>query len=157
SAQIVEQQIEQANLSSGHSRDLTVEEVQRIKDLVSKVGSLEFRILANSVDDKAAIDEARQMLNNADENPQLKAELEDDQNNGLPPPPPRNPGSKEPKRFTIKLRGGDSTVTYSWVELGKQERQSLHLNNNAVQEGYSQAWAYLAARRNQATQIPQGP
>jgi SecD/SecF fusion protein len=154
SAQIVSQQIEQATKSSGHSRDLTVEEVQRIKDLVSKVGSLEFRILANSVDDKAAIQAAKEMLNNADDNPQLKSELDDDKNTGLPPPPPRNPDSKEPKRFTIKLRGGDSIVTYSWVELGKQERQQLQLHNSAVQEGRSQAWAYLAARREQATQIP---
>ena len=32
---------------TGSSKDQSVEEVQRIKDLVSKVGSLEFRILAN--------------------------------------------------------------------------------------------------------------
>jgi len=159
SARIIEHQIraiEDENIASGQSRDVTVEEVQRIKDLVSKVGSLEFRILANSVDDKAVIEAAKDMLGKANErgNEQLKVELEDDQNNGLPPPPPRYPNSKEPKRFTIKLRGGESVVTYAWVELGKQERQQLHLNNTAVQEGQSQAWAYLAAKRNQATQIP---
>ena len=154
SAQRIEKKINELYTSGGQSRDLTVEEVQRIKDLVSKVGSLEFRILANNVDDKDAIKASIAMLNDAGDNPQLKAELEDDQNTGLPPPPPRNPDSKEPKRFTIKLRGGESTVTYSWVELGKQERQQLQLNNTAVQDGKGRAWAYLAARRNLATQIP---
>ena len=48
-----------ATAEDGRSRDLTVEEVQRIKDLVAKVGSLEFRILANSEDDKDG-DQGRQ-------------------------------------------------------------------------------------------------
>jgi SecD/SecF fusion protein len=155
SAQLIEADIEKANKSSGRGRDLTVEEVQRIKDLISKVGSLEFRILANSVDDKEAEQDATEMLDKADSDPQLKAELDDDQNNGLPPPPPRKPGTKEPKVYTIKLRGGNSMVTYSWVELGQRERQDLHLNNNALQElGGGQAWSYLAARRKKATKIP---
>ena len=51
SAAMIEQEIEKLNKSEGQTRDLTVEEVQRIKELVSRVGSLEFRMLANSVDD----------------------------------------------------------------------------------------------------------
>src|SRR5262249_22757723 len=145
SARKVEKEIRDITKESGHSRDLTVEEVQRIKDLVARVGSLEFRILANSVDDKAAIDEAMLMLNSADDNPQLKGERTEHKNAGLPPPPPRRSGTKEPKAFTIKLRGGDSIVTYSWVELGPQERQQLGLHNNALQESRSQSWSYLAA------------
>src|SRR5581483_3378179 len=43
----ISEDIKELYEQSGHSRDLTVEEVQRIKDLVSRVGSLEFRILAN--------------------------------------------------------------------------------------------------------------
>ena len=45
-------------------KDLTVEEVQRIKDLVSKVGSLEFRILANEQDDAEGIKVAMNQINN---------------------------------------------------------------------------------------------
>jgi SecD/SecF fusion protein len=151
----IERDIEAVNKDTGYSRDLTVEEVQRIKDLVTKLGSLEFRILANSYDDKEAIDEARNMLNNADNDPNLKTELDDDQNSGLPPPPPRKPGTKEPKQYTLtKLRGGNSAVTYSWVELGPQERQQLGLNNTAVQDGRGQAWSYLNARRRKAERIP---
>lgn len=37
-------------------RELTGDDVERIKELVSRVGSLEFRILANTKDDKQAID-----------------------------------------------------------------------------------------------------
>src|SRR5205823_3923202 len=36
-------------------RHLTSEEVQNVKELISRVGSLEFRILANSRDDREAI------------------------------------------------------------------------------------------------------
>jgi SecD/SecF fusion protein len=158
SAAMIEQEIEKTTKSSGQARDLTVEEVQRIKDLVAKVGSLEFNILANNVDDTAGEDDAQAMINNAGENPELKGELELAQNNGLPPPAPRKPGTKEPKVYTIKLRGGESQVTYRWVELGPQERQQLFLHNAALQDatagGRAQAWSYLAARRGKATTIP---
>ena len=50
-------------VETNQSKDLSVEEVQRIKDLVSKVGSLEFRILANRDDDAKAIDDVRNMIN----------------------------------------------------------------------------------------------
>jgi SecD/SecF fusion protein len=153
----IEKKIEAVYRPGGRSRDLTVEEVQRIKELVSKVGSLEFRILANSVDDAEAIKDAAQMLNTADSNPQLKAELDDDQNNGLPPPAPRNAGTKEPKRYYIKLHGdteAKTIVTYSWVELGPQERQQLGLHNAALTETRGLAWTELAAHRKQAVKIP---
>ena len=150
----IEKKIEAVNQDTGYGRDLTVEEVQRIKDLVSKVGSLEFRILANSVDDKEAIEAAKSMLNNVETESSMKQELDEDQNSGLPPPAPRT-ANKEPKVFTIKLRGGDSQVTYSWVELGPQERQDLGLNNNALAEGNrGQAWSYLNTYRRKAVQIP---
>src|SRR5207244_416230 len=55
SPRMIEADVETFYKTSGLKRDLTFEEVQRIKDLVSKVGSLEFRILANEVDDAAAI------------------------------------------------------------------------------------------------------
>jgi SecD/SecF fusion protein len=130
--------------------------VGSVKDLISQVGGhMELRILANNVDDREAIAAAMAMLNEADGNPQLKAELDVARKNGLPPPPPRNPDSKEPRRFSIKLPGGGSVVSYSWVELGTHERQQLHLNDNAV-EGLngSPEWEHLAARRNKAIQIP---
>ncbi len=158
SLESIEKTIEESNKASGRQRDLTVEEVQRIKDLVSKVGSLEFRILANQNDDRAAIEDAKNLFKLAKDNNKLKAELDNDQLKGLPPPGPRTGGATgDPKPYTIKLaRGETSTVTYSWVELGKQERLQLHLNNLAKSEpGRSGNWAEMAAARagTYATQL----
>ena len=108
---------------------LTVEEVQRIKDLVSRVGALQFRILANSNDDKEAIDKAKKQIKSL-----TKAEWSELAEKGLPPPGPTTGSKKnpQPEKFTIELaNNNDSVVTYSWVELGKQERAQLGLNNKA--------------------------
>ncbi len=116
--------------ASGRSKDLTLEEVQRIKDLVAKVGSLEFRILANSVDDKEGEKEAANLLNvKAGTDTALQQELKDNQEKGLPPPGPRDPGTKEQKVFEVPLRNQKSLITYSWVELGPQERKQVGLDN----------------------------
>ena len=152
SVQSIEKQIEEKNKESGRIKDLTVEEVQRIKDLVAKVGKLEFRILANQNDDKAAIEDAKKMFELAIKggNNALKAELDNDQLKGLPPPGPRTGGATgDLKEYTIKLARNDiSKVTYSWVELGPQERQQLHLNNLARNEpGHGTNWADMAAAR----------
>jgi SecD/SecF fusion protein len=148
SAQMVMADIKEESKASGYRTDLTVEEVQRIKDLVSRVGSLEFSILANAFDDKDAIKDATEMLSpqELEKYQELKAEVLEAQNRGLPPPGPRQPGTKEPKVYTIKLRNQDAYFTYSWVELGPQERQQLHLNNSAIQEEgpiRAQAWVQL--------------
>jgi SecD/SecF fusion protein len=141
---------------SGYSKDLSVEEVQRIKDLVAKVGRLEFRILANSHDDKAAIDDAMQMINKDSANPELAKELADAQAKGLPPPGPREPDGT-PKRYTITLaRGYKSTVTYSWVELGQLERKSLNLDNAAKNDPQrNRAWVAAYSNRGKALKLPE--
>ncbi len=155
STPIVEKQIGDISHTDGYTRDVTVEKVQSIKEMVSKVGSLEFVILANDRDDAKAINDAMLMLKGTEDRPELKrSELEEDQNIGVPPPPPRDPETREPKQYTIKLRGGDSKVTYRWVELGKRERQTLGLNNSALQEGKGEAWSWLDGHRRLAVQIP---
>src|SRR5205823_4892091 len=112
----------------GSSNDLTVEEVQHIKELIAKVGRLEFRVLANSHDDKEAIEDATRMINkDVQVNPTLDQEIKDAQAKGLPPPGPRD-ADCNPKKYTLTLaRAFKSTVTYSWVELGQLERVSLSL------------------------------
>lgn len=129
---------------SGHSRDLTVEEVQRIKDLVSKVGSLEFRILANNVDDGNAEKDAAAHLNRVE----MSEVLEKRAKQGLPPPGPPN------KQFwVVNLpRGNKSKLTYSWVELGPQERKQLNLDNSAKNDAErNQIWLEAQANMNKAT------
>ena len=47
------------------SRSLTGEKVQQIKELISRQGSLEFRILANDRDDREAITAAQKWIEDA--------------------------------------------------------------------------------------------
>jgi SecD/SecF fusion protein len=141
----ITQEINKKAEEGGRSRDLNVEEVQRIKDLVAKVGSLEFRILANSNDDAEGQADAMKMLG-----PDLSEELEKRAKQGLPPPGPRN------KEFwVVKLRGGQtSKLTYSWVELGPQERKALNLDNNAkIDAERSYLWLEAERSRNKATYL----
>jgi SecD/SecF fusion protein len=158
SLQSIEAKIEKSNKASGRGRDLTVEEIQRIKELISKVGSLEFRILANSYDDKEAQKEAKELL----ENPLYREKLAELQAKGLPPPAPtidKTP-TGAPKVFKLtKLGRGNysSEVTYSWVEIGPQERNALGLNNAAANEpGRGGTWTKMAAARaeGKAIQLP---
>src|SRR5262249_18208368 len=86
---------------SGEKHD---DDVQRVKDLVAQTGLLEFRILANSVDDNEAIRDAREMINVRTENDAaLQKELKELQEKGLPPPGPRKLGAKEPSIYEIPL------------------------------------------------------
>jgi len=110
----------------GRGRDITVEEVQRIKEQVARVGLLEFRILANEKDDREGIEEAKLAIKNAG---QL---LKDNAEKGLPPPGPVDRTTGQPKIFPISLaRGQKSFVTYGWVELSRQQRKDLNLDNAA--------------------------
>jgi preprotein translocase subunit SecD len=139
SAHAIRQEIEKLAEQSGRTRDLALEDVQRIKDLVAKVGSLEFRILANNTDDDDGIKDATEALNS----PQMAEELEKRAKAGLPPPPPKNQ-----EFWTITLpRGVTSKVTYSWVELGPQERKQLNLDN-AARNDAERNYVWLEAQRN---------
>lgn len=131
---------------TGQSKDLTVEEVQRIKELVSKVGSLEFGILANAEDDKKAEADAIKYF----EDPANKDELEKLQKDGLPPPGPRVANSKTLEKYDLNLpRGNKSLVTYRWVELGPQERRQLNLDNAAATDpARSVVWNQMQLARN---------
>jgi SecD/SecF fusion protein len=138
------------------ARDLSVEEVQRIKDLVSKVGSLEFRILANDKDDGKAIEDAKKVFQDAGKNPEFAAQIKKAAQDGLPPPAPRDPETGKPKRYKIPTRGAPSIVTYSWVELGQEERLALDLDNAARNDSTRNTGWYLAknARDKEALQLP---
>ncbi len=142
---------------TGFTKDLSVEEVQRIKDLVSKVGSLEFNILANSNDDDRAIKDTIDLVNNRTS----KDELAELQTKGVPPPVPRiqlGGGKSAPQPYTIKtaVPGVNSTVTYRWIELGPQERRSLNLDNAArVDPTRNAARTFAIANKNKAAKYPE--
>lgn len=138
------------------TKDTSVEDVQRIKDLVSKVGSLEFRILANSTDDAKAIDDAAKLINTADA--EILKEIDKAQKEGLPPPAPREmrQGKLQARKYVIKTARQESAVSYSWVELGTTERKSLNLDNAArTDAARNAAWHYARVKRHQATQLPE--
>ncbi len=107
-------------------KDVTSEQVQNIKNLIAQVGALEFRILANDTDDKAAIEAAKKYVEDAKNKDELKRRAE----KGLPPPPPR---TEEGDQFLVvdENRVEKGKFSYTWVELSPKERWQLNLNNDA--------------------------
>jgi SecD/SecF fusion protein len=134
------------------ARALTKQDLLRIKRLISTVGLVEFRVLANSHDDARAIAEAREVIS------KNKEKLDQLAGRGEPPPPPTVDGTAlgTPKVFEVKLaRGARSKVTYRWVELGRQERLQLGLDNAAEKDkGRGQAWKVMAEARANGVATP---
>jgi SecD/SecF fusion protein len=134
---------------AGGRKDVTGEEIQHIKELISQVGSLEFRILANQQDDGEAIKAAQAYMDNAAN----KSELERLALAGSPPPPPAPPSDK-----AVKLSSGamafptkKGNYTYSWIELGKEERHALSLDNAVKDDPARNAeWKRFADSRGKA-------
>ncbi len=131
-------------------RALTGEEVENIKNLIQQQGRLEFRILANDIDDKDALKRAEDYLRNPD-NARL---LERREVLGEPPPPPTAEGGGN--TFSVTLGGETINYGYSWVEVGKEELYSLRLNNAAANAPATAAsWNTAAAARDkEAIRLP---
>jgi len=113
--------------SSAGRKTLTEADIDNIKNLIERQGRLEFRILANTVDDSEAIEAARKWFadpKNQDELKRLEVRAE-------PPPPPRRAdGGTE---FTLRHSNGvEDRYAYRWVEVGKSELYSVGLNNDAI-------------------------
>lgn len=108
-------------------KTLTGEEIENIKGLIERQGRLEFKILANSRDDKGAIDAAKKWF----DDPKSQGELKRLETRAEPPPPPkRADGGTE---FPVTHPNGVSdTYAYRWVEIGKSELYSLGLNTEAL-------------------------
>jgi SecD/SecF fusion protein len=118
----------ESNYSTGTKKYVTSEEIQRIKDLIAQQGSLEFRIVANKHRDGDAFRVAEETIKKTD-----KAELDRLARVGLPPPAPVAP------------EGEKWEFTYSWVELGSDERLNLELANKFGPAG--QTWQEAAKAR----------
>jgi len=100
-------------------------DIEQVAMLVSQQGVLEFRILANDVDDKEAIVETSKLINEDTSALELQKLAEE----GKPPPAPTN-ADGTPKLYLLKLpRGARSRVGYSWLEIGPQERHTHRLDN----------------------------
>jgi SecD/SecF fusion protein len=132
---------------------LTGEEIQKVKELIASVGSLEFRILANSRDDREAIAAASKYFEDAQKDAKIKQELEYLALKGKPPPPPTPP---TPEGFPVELKGYKGHFTYRWVELGRQERHQLHLDNAEEKKEGETLWKQVAQARDKGTTFPLG-
>jgi SecD/SecF fusion protein len=124
---------------SDKSGDDTITEnfVQFVKNVVSQAGVLDFRILANVTDDDAGTRAAEELI---DRMPPEK--LDEFAKAGKAPPAPDG-------EYPVKAAGdADVMVRYVWVELGKEERESLGLNNKFATEGGGGLHGVLATRRN---------
>ena len=109
--------------AGGDKQGNTIDFVQATKARLRQVGVLEFRILANSTDDRDGVADAKAVVERARTDPKVKQDLEELARRGLPPLPP-------PNAYSVTILG--STVddtTYQWVELSKEERASLGLSN----------------------------
>jgi SecD/SecF fusion protein len=125
-------------------RHLTGEQVQEVKELISRVGSLEFRILANAQDDKAAMDAARKFFEEASKDKKLQDDLDALAVAGKPPPAPVNPDGDP----TFPTANDTARHSYTWVELGKSEREYLRLSNeNEKDTSPTSLWKRAAEAR----------
>jgi SecD/SecF fusion protein len=128
-------------------------DIGQVKEQVTDVGSLEFRILANDTDDDDAIKAARDYIDSGKNNKELerRAAL------GQPPPPPVPPPDKQGKPLsdgtkTFHTEKGD--FTYTWVELGMEERMDMGLDNQSKD---SATWKYAAEHRGKTfAPLPRG-
>ena len=112
-------------LQNKEKRGLTTEEVERIKDLISQQGRLEFRILANRLDDEEAIAAAEKYLREPANQVRLKQLARD----GDAPPAPK--ADNGVATFNASINGDRAQYSYSWIEVGKEELYSLGLNSSA--------------------------
>ncbi|MBA4187730.1 MAG: hypothetical protein C0467_06895 [Planctomycetaceae bacterium] len=118
--------------SSGRE-NLTAEEIEETKRLISQMGVLEFRILANGADDAEGIAAARAVVDS--ESPEVLASLARE---GKAPPGPK-------EEFNVEINGTKAKVRYVWAEIGPEYRADLGLSNASESPGG--LWAAAANAR----------
>lgn len=138
--------------AKGGQKRLTSDEVERIKGKISQQGQLEFCIIANSSDDREAIEAAKRTLKQTTPEALDKLALQ-----GFAPVPPRNTDGE--RDFTVLLRGEPFRHSYRWVELGKQEVYTFGLNNSRATDkapGTMYTMVSEARDRREPVEVPLG-
>jgi SecD/SecF fusion protein len=138
------------NYGGGKARHLTEEQVERVKNLISRVGSLEFRILSNSRDDEEAIKRAEEYFDPKEKSEQEKRikELDRLAREGKEPPPPTTADGQ------VMFTTPKGVYSYSWIELDKQERKNLGLSNTEENNPANSFWKQVAEARKNHKAIP---
>jgi SecD/SecF fusion protein len=125
----------------GGKSNLSNEDTEEVRSLISQMGVLEFRILADGPDDSEGILAAREAIKSKTEE-ELKSRAE----RGLPPEGPEG-------EFNVDIGDTKAKVRYLWAELGPEERDTLRLNN--ASEGSSLLWVTLSSKRGQPVMVDQ--
>ena len=145
--------------ASGGRANLSAEDIEEVKRLISQMGVLEFRILANGPDDQAGITAARQTIDETGKkkdqewvNPKTgKLEPANDLQvraaRGLPPPPP-------PDDYSVDIGETKAKVRYAWVEMGQEFREDQGLSNAQESQDPRSLWGKLALQRDRAVAFP---
>jgi hypothetical protein len=127
------------HVSPDASWQVATDELNRIQELISRSGKLEFVILANSHDDAEGVQAARTFLRSLP--PQ---ELEPLQKKGQVIPGPKDAEGRR-KTFAITLANGHKgRVGYRWLEMGTSYRRDLRLLNKDTNH---QTWQIAARAR----------
>lgn len=137
--------------AAGGRANLSREDIEEVKRLISQMGVLEFRIIANGPDDHVGMSEAKRTIEAAAKkdrqwiNPktgQLEdaSELQVRASRGLPPPPPEG-------EFNVTIGESREMVRYVWVEMGPEYREDMGLSNAYAGQGL---WSVFAAERDKA-------
>jgi SecD/SecF fusion protein len=120
--------------AGGGKSNLSAEDIEEVKRLISQMGVLEFRILANGPDDSEGIIAAQDAIKTKKDDLDSRAER------GLAPEGPDS-------EYSVDIGDTKAKVRYVWVELGPEERVSLRLNN--ASEAPGGFWDQLAKKRGQ--------
>jgi SecD/SecF fusion protein len=151
-AKFIDEQLPARPKSGEKRRSMTGEQVQRVKELISRVGSLKFVIVANMNDDSEGIKAAEDYYGTSTDKPgtvdpnKLRVAA---LNETAPPPPPGGP-----------FNAGDlGRFDYSWIELGQAERHRLGLDNDTgLKAGPGSFWKQMEdARNHHWVVLRQGP
>jgi SecD/SecF fusion protein len=129
-----------ANYSGAGQRGASAEFIQDVKEKIAQQGSLDFRIVANQDQDGPPIKAAQDYFK--DKTPDKTKELERRAAQGLPPVAPPRPEDAE-----------GWLSTYSWVELSRDERESLQLSNRHKDDGPTSRWGTVAAARDKGEPV----
>ncbi|MBA4065160.1 MAG: protein translocase subunit SecD [Isosphaera sp.] len=128
--------------ASGSRENLTAEEIAETKRLISQMGVLEFRILANGADDFDGITAAREALDR-----KSPEEVKAQGDKGLAPDGPDG-------EFNVDINDEKAKVRYVWAELGPEYRASLGLANaNGEAPVPGGLWQTMAERRGKTVAL----
>ena len=108
-----------------------VGEVEEVKRRLMITGTLEFRILANERDDRDVFEELQDFFDNAAKDGDEQKLLLKASKNGVPPLVPEPLDGKKDWKLEPHPKREQNRAAYAWVELGRQERWLLGLDNQS--------------------------